>query len=43
MADALQVPRGTVESRLFRARRGLREKLNAYAPREKSSARSQPQ
>jgi RNA polymerase sigma-70 factor (ECF subfamily) len=30
IADVLGVPRGTVESRLFRARAELREKLKAY-------------
>jgi RNA polymerase sigma-70 factor (ECF subfamily) len=30
MAEALGVPRGTVESRLFRARRALRERLAGY-------------
>ena len=32
MAQALSVPRGTVESRLFRARRELNELLKAYLP-----------
>ncbi len=30
MAEALDVPRGTVESRLFRARRRLQERLKGY-------------
>lgn len=30
MAEALGVPRGTVESRLFRARRHLQERLKGY-------------
>jgi len=30
IAEALDVPRGTVESRLFRARRALRERLGDY-------------
>jgi len=30
IADVLDVPRGTVESRLFRARQELKEKLKAY-------------
>jgi len=32
IAEALGIPRGTVESRLFRARRDLQERLGAYAP-----------
>ena len=32
MADVLCVPLGTVESRLYRARRDLRELLSAYLP-----------
>jgi RNA polymerase sigma-70 factor (ECF subfamily) len=32
MADALDVPRGTVESRLFRARQRLKELLKDYLP-----------
>ena len=32
MAEVLDVPRGTVESRLHRARNELREKLKAYLP-----------
>ncbi len=32
IADVLDVPRGTVESRLFRARRELRERLRDYRP-----------
>jgi len=32
MAEALGIPRGTVESRLFRARRALAEQLGAYLP-----------
>lgn len=32
IAQVLGVPRGTVESRLFRARRELRERLKAYLP-----------
>jgi RNA polymerase sigma-70 factor (ECF subfamily) len=32
MADVLGVPRGTVESRLHRARAELREKLKSYLP-----------
>lgn len=32
IAEALGVPRGTVESRLFRARRTLRERLKDYLP-----------
>ncbi len=32
MAEVLGVPRGTVESRLFRARRTLRERLSDYLP-----------
>ena len=32
IADVLDVPRGTVESRLFRARRALRERLRDYRP-----------
>ena len=32
IAEALDVPRGTVESRLHRARSELREKLKAYLP-----------
>ena len=34
IADVLNVPRGTVESRLFRARRMLRERLKDYVPQE---------
>jgi RNA polymerase sigma-70 factor (ECF subfamily) len=30
MARALGIPRGTVESRLFRARRALQERLKGY-------------
>jgi RNA polymerase sigma-70 factor, ECF subfamily len=30
MAEVLEVPRGTVESRLFRARRELQDRLKAY-------------
>ena len=33
-ADVLQVPIGTVQSRLFRARHALRELLSDYAPKE---------
>jgi RNA polymerase sigma-70 factor (ECF subfamily) len=33
-ASALQLPVGTVKSRLFRARRALRELLSDYAPKE---------
>lgn len=33
-ASVLQVPVGTVQSRLFRARRALRELLSEYAPKE---------
>jgi RNA polymerase sigma-70 factor (ECF subfamily) len=33
MAEILSVPRGTVESRLFRARAELKKKLVAWAPR----------
>lgn len=33
-ADVLQVPIGTVQSRLFRARRTLRDLLSEYAPKE---------
>ncbi len=32
MADVLDVPRGTVESRLFRAREKLKERLSGYLP-----------
>jgi RNA polymerase sigma-70 factor (ECF subfamily) len=32
IADVLDVPRGTVESRLHRARAGLKEKLKSYLP-----------
>jgi RNA polymerase sigma-70 factor (ECF subfamily) len=32
IAEAIDVPRGTVESRLHRARSELREKLKAYLP-----------
>jgi len=32
MAEVLSVPRGTVESRLFRARGALRERLGGYLP-----------
>ena len=32
MAEVLGLPRGTVESRLFRARQELRERLKAYLP-----------
>jgi RNA polymerase sigma-70 factor (ECF subfamily) len=32
IADVLGVPRGTVESRLFRARQELRDRLKAYLP-----------
>ena len=32
IADVLHVPRGTVESRLFRARQAMREHLRDYAP-----------
>ncbi len=32
MAEVLGVPRGTIESRLFRARAELREKLKGYLP-----------
>ena len=32
MAEVLGVPRGTVESRLFRARRKLQERLKGYLP-----------
>jgi RNA polymerase sigma-70 factor (ECF subfamily) len=32
IAEVLGVPRGTVESRLFRARQELRERLKAYLP-----------
>jgi RNA polymerase sigma-70 factor (ECF subfamily) len=32
IAEVLGVPRGTVESRLFRARQELRERLRAYLP-----------
>ena len=32
MADVLAVPRGTVESRLFRARQRLKELLKDYLP-----------
>jgi len=32
MAAVLSVPRGTIESRLHRARAELREKLKAYLP-----------
>jgi len=32
IAETLRVPRGTVESRLFRAREALRERLGDYAP-----------
>ncbi len=35
-ADVLQVPIGTIQSRLFRARRALRELLSEYAPKEKT-------
>jgi len=34
IANVLQVPRGTVEARLFRARRMLRERLKDYVPQE---------
>jgi len=30
IADILEIPRGTVESRLFRARRELQERLREY-------------
>jgi DNA-directed RNA polymerase specialized sigma24 family protein len=30
MSEALDVPRGTIESRLFRARRQLQERLREY-------------
>jgi RNA polymerase sigma-70 factor (ECF subfamily) len=33
IANALNIPRGTVESRIHRARLELRERLKAYAPR----------
>ncbi len=32
MAEVLSIPRGTVESRLFRARQALRERLEGYLP-----------
>ncbi len=32
MAEVLRIPRGTVESRLFRARRELKERLKGYLP-----------
>ena len=32
IAEVLEVPRGTVESRLFRARSELRDRLKAYLP-----------
>ena len=38
-ATVLQVPVGTVKSRLFRARRTLRALLSEYAPKEKSVER----
>ena len=38
IAEALAIPRGTVESRLYRARLDLRSLLSDYAPREVNHA-----
>ena len=40
IAAVLNVPRGTVESRIFRARQQIKEKFAGYLDGERSGARS---